>query len=332
LIFVLPLLWACQTRVRVLSYNVENLFDDRASGREYPEFRGSRWNQELYPMKLAAVGRAIRRSCRGGPDVVVLQEVESETALLDLRDRALGQLGYRYAVFAAGSADGFPQSGESALVTSVAALSRLPVRRSRLYEPGSHEGRAQRPILELELELQGRTLILFNSHWKSKIGGVEETEAGRRLSAQTLARRLRVVLTADPLAEVIVAGDLNLNLEELTGRPLAAAADRRRAGLSAEGVVLYDPWYELSYPERGSATYRGRWQTPDHFLLAPGLLDEQGLSYRPGSFRVVRLPFLVHADSGHPRRFDFDGSGAARGAPVGASDHLPLLLEIVFSR
>ena len=117
---------ACDTPLRVLSYNVENLFDDTSSGREYLEFRGPRWNDELYPRKLAALSRAIRRSCRGGPDVVLLQEVESEQALLDLRDRGLARLGYRQAVLAlhaAGaeqgnlgdSADGGPALHASAL-------------------------------------------------------------------------------------------------------------------------------------------------------------------------------------------------------------------------
>jgi len=304
--------------VRILSYNVENLFDDRSSGREYPEFQGERWNRELYPRKLAVLGRAIRRSCRGGPEVVALQEVESEAALLDLRDRALAQMGYRYAVFAAGA----PQGAGQEAITSVAVLSRLPVLASRVHQTGSFQGMAQRPILELALDIAGLRLTVFNGHWKSKIGGVEATEEGRRRSAEVLARRLRVILEAEPLAEVVVAGDLNRNLEELAGPPLAVAAERRRAGLSESGVLLYSPWYELPPPARGSAVHQRRWQTPDHFLLAPGLLDEQGLSYRPGGFRVVRLSFLVHPDSRFPRRFDAQGVR-------GASDHLPLLLQIV---
>jgi endonuclease/exonuclease/phosphatase family metal-dependent hydrolase len=299
---------------------VENLFDDTSSGQEYPEFRGPRWNDELYPRKLAALSRAIRRSCRGGPDVVLLQEVESEQALLDLRDRGLARLGYRQAVFAPDSTPAAGAGAGAEPITRVAVLSRLPVRRTRLYQTGTFQGAVQRPILEVELEVHGRTLILFNSHWKSKVGGAPATQAGRRLSAEVLARRLRAILGDDPAAEVVVAGDLNLNLEELGSPPLLATAERRRAGLSKAGVRLYDPWYELPYLERGSAVYQGSWQTPDHFLLAPGLLDERGLTYRAGGFRVVRLPFLVHAGSGFPRRFEADS---------GTSDHLPLLLEIV---
>jgi endonuclease/exonuclease/phosphatase family metal-dependent hydrolase len=267
--------------------------------------------------------------------VVVLQEVESEAALLALRDRSLRGLGYRHAVFARGpAASPSREEPRVGVVTSVGVLSRLRVVRSRLYDPGRFQGSTLRPILEVELELGGRTLTVFNSHWKSKIGGVEATEAGRRLTAATLVRRLRVMLAADPRAEVVVAGDLNLNLEELAapGQPLLPAAAAAETGLTDSGVRLYDPWYELAPAKRGSAVYAGRWQTPDHFLLAPGLLDEEGFQYRPGDFRVVRLPFLVHLESGFPRRFDPAGSPAAERADPGCSDHLPLLLEIVLAR
>jgi len=67
--------------------------------------------------------------------------------------------------------------------------------------------------------------------------------------------------------------------------------------------------------------YQQEWQTPDHILLSPGLLDAQGFSYRWGSFRPVRLPFLLQPD-GSPRRWN--GVKAGRGY----SDHLPLLIML----
>ena len=136
----------------VLSYNVENLFDDRDGGLEYAEYRGARWGGERYAAKLAAVARAVRSSCPGGPDLVALQEVENQRVLSDLGDR-LGALGYRYRVFV-------PQPGAA---TGVAFLSRLPVLRTHVLSVGSAQrasaGEAPlRHIVEIEVECRGHRL------------------------------------------------------------------------------------------------------------------------------------------------------------------------------
>ncbi len=285
--------------MQVLSYNVENLFDDRDCGLEYPQYRGARWGPERYAAKLAAVARAIRSSCPGGPDLVALQEVENEHALEDLRDRHLAGLGYRHLVFA-------PQAGA---VTGVAFLSRLPVRRTRVLSVGPAEvgppGREPlRHILEIEVEYRGHLLRVLNNHWKSKTEGEQETEPGRRAAAEALARRVGRILAEEPAADLLALGDFNQNLEQL--EPWS------------RDLGLRDPWVEVPRERRGSAVFRGTWQTPDHVLLAPGLLDRRGFLWPRGGFRVVRRDFLLEQRTGFPRRF----------AAGGVSDHLPLLLRL----
>jgi endonuclease/exonuclease/phosphatase family metal-dependent hydrolase len=285
--------------VLLLCYNVENLFDERPDGGEYPEYRSSRWGPAVVEAKLAALARAIRAASPRGADILLLQEVENLRILEALRDRHLAALGYRYALLV-------PQEG---VATRVGLLSRLPVVRSHAHDPGRFEGLPLRAILEVELELEGRRLIVFNNHWKSKSGGVAETAGGRRLAAAALRRRMAEILAEDPAADVVVAGDFNENVGELA---------------ALLPLDLYEPWYELPAEERGSSVYQGRWQTPDHILLAPGLFDDRGFSYVRGSFRVLRRRFLLHGGSGFPRRFT--PSGGRRGR--GASDHLPVLVQL----
>jgi endonuclease/exonuclease/phosphatase family metal-dependent hydrolase len=284
--------------VDVLSYNVENLFDDRDAGLEYAEYRGARWGPERYAAKLAAVARAIRASCPGGPDLVALQEVENGRALSDLGDR-LEALGYRYRVFV-------PQPGAA---TGVAFLSRLPVLRCRALAVGpARRGSAGeaplRHIVEIEVEYRGRCLRVLNNHWKAKTEGEEKTGPGRRAAAEALARRVGRLLAEQPAVDLLALGDFNQNLEELQPWTL--------------GLGLYDPWVELPEAQRGSAVFRGAWQTPDHVLLAPGLLDRQGFRVSRRGFRVVRRGFLLERGTGFPRRF----------AAGGVSDHLPLRLSL----
>ena len=282
----------------VLSYNVENLFDDRDGGLEYAEYRGARWGGERYAAKLAAVARAVRSSCPGGPDLVALQEVENERALEDLGDRLAG-LGYRYRVFV-------PQPGAA---TGVAFLSRLPVLRTHVLSVGSAQrasaGEAPlRHIVEIEVECRGHRLQVLNNHWKARTEGEQKTEPGRRAAAEALARRVGRVLAEDPAADLLALGDFNQNLEELESW--------------SQGVGLYDPWVGVPKRQRGSAVFRGAWQTPDHVLLAPGLLDRQGFTLSRQGLRVVRPGYLLEQGTGFPRRF----------AAGGTSDHLPLLLRL----
>ncbi len=282
----------------VLSYNVENLFDDRDCGLEYPEYRGARWGAERYAAKLGAVARAIRSSCPGGPDLVALQEVENEHALSDLGDRLEG-LGYRYRVFV-------PQPGAA---TGVAFLSRLPVLRTRVLSVGPAEegpvGQAPlRHIVEIEVEHRGHRLLVLNNHWKARTEGEQKTGPGRRAAAEALARRVSGILAQEPAVDLLALGDFNQNLEEL--EPWS------------RNLGLRDPWVELPEEQRGSAVFRGAWQTPDHVLLAPGLLDRWGFIWPRGGFKVVRRDFLLEQRTGFPRRF----------AAGGVSDHLPLRLSL----
>lgn len=340
LVVIFLSLLSCRGQIVIASFNVENLFDDLWVGREYPEYGPEEWSREQYYRKLSAIGRAVQAISPRGPDILCLQEVESERAARDLRDRQLRGYGYRYLAFV-------PQ--EQA-ITNVACLSRLPVLRTRVHTVGSFAGRPLRHILEIQLEVEGSTLYLFNNHWKSKTGGVEQTAEARRRAAEVLTERVRRILQSAPEADLIALGDLNENLEEhdqADGRyrtatlpdslletqndpavmdALFVTETPERAGLRDGRVVLYEPWYELPPEQRGSAVYRGRWQTPDRILLSSGLFDRRGFVYSPGSFRVLRAEFLVDPQSGFPRRWRHPGSGA--GADSGTSDHLPILLTI----
>ena len=66
-----------------MSYNVENLFDDVDDGTEYPEYdpgRGS-WSSEAFPLRVDTIAEVVRKSVPGGPDILLLQEVENGNAL-----------------------------------------------------------------------------------------------------------------------------------------------------------------------------------------------------------------------------------------------------------
>ena len=63
-------------------------------------------------------------------------------------------------------------------------------------------------ILETEIEIDGARVYVFNNHWKSG-AGTTSMERIRVQNAEVLRDRLDVIFAEDPLADVIIGGDLN---------------------------------------------------------------------------------------------------------------------------
>jgi len=325
--------------VTILTYNVENLFDDVDNGSEYREYdpSGGSWNTESFHRKLQRVAEVLRAASPGGADIVALQEVENEKALTSLNSLYLKGMGYQAIL---GSSE------ESAVC--VALLCRLPVIRVQLHRIVAAE--PLRTVLEVEVDAGGEPLVLLVNHWKSKEGEGEATEPLRRASAAAVARRITALRDEEPRAGVIVLGDLNEQRDEfarnegryrtalmpneaLAGGEVALQstcdgslymiasldgdfAQRTSAAWVNERVALYDPWVEA--PGQGSIWYGGGWETIDHILIGPTLLGGTGLHY--DTFTVVKRPFMLGA-TGCPLRFS-PQTGA------GYSDHLPLLVTL----
>jgi len=335
LLFPLPS-FSFAASLTVMSYNVENFFDDVHNGTEYREFDPSKgkWNTEFFTLRMDTIAEVVRKSVAGGPDILLLQEVENENALRALVDHGLAGMGYAWTAFV-------PKKGLSA---NLAIVSRVPIQTVHSWAVAPWKASTPiRDIVEAEILAEGHILHVLDNHWKAKTEGSKVTEQSRRGSAAVLGARIRELLAQDPLADIIAAGDFNENLDEYaqSGRkyqtallpedenpralePLQSiflAGNLRGLGISGDRCVLYDPWFEVDSQRRGSYYYQKDWLTFDHMLLSPGLFDVRGFAYRWGSFGPVRLAFLLTAN-GVPRKWT--GLAGERGY----SDHLPLLLTL----
>jgi endonuclease/exonuclease/phosphatase family metal-dependent hydrolase len=317
--------------LRIVAYNVHNLFDAHDDGLEYPEYsvaRG-RWDEGRYRARLASVAKAVGAALSEGdwPEVLCLEEVENGKVLEDLATGPLKAAGYRSIAIA--PVEGSPIN--SGLLSKYVLLS---VKAHALSGGGS--ARPGRSLLEVKLDAGGRALTVFVVHWKSKVEGAEETEGGRREAAALLSGRVGRILAADPGAELVVCGDFNESPDEyirvgrryptalMPATEIATATVAKRAlvafesrgsGGSGGEPVFYSPWAESS---GYSYSYKGKRERLDGFLLASGLLDGEGLSYR--DFSVVDAPFLLDGE-GQPVAW-------SSSTATGYSDHLPILLVL----
>lgn len=289
----------------IVSYNTQTFFDAIDDGREFKEFHGakSRWSKSKYKTRLERLyevillaGKSLSQKEQHVPDIVILQEIESQTVLEDFCKQLPRKHSYPYAVC--------PPAGPSDAFT-LAILSRFPIISTRLLQVYT-EGVAVRPIIEARLNIGTHSepieLVLFAVHWKSKAGG-GDTASIRKKQEDMLYRQIQRLQTKEPDTPFLICGDFNQTRKEFTVlQTLNNAWDK----CGTEPHTAEDP--------KGTYRYKNEWEDIDHIFYSENLVGGRVLQL--GSFDVIADKPLV-TSSGNPRKYQvFKGSGY--------SDHLPL--------
>jgi endonuclease/exonuclease/phosphatase family metal-dependent hydrolase len=316
-------LWLAAATFKVASYNVENLFDLHKAGTEYTEFipfTGYGWNEKAFRTKVANISKVL---CDLKPDIVGLQEVESDRALAALQ-KGVAACGWPMPHRAI--ADTKPTPVKTAL------LSRFPIVQKIEIDP---DGTLKtRNILEVTVKAEGRPLKLFVNHWKSRSG----PESRRLVSAKALMRRLEKLPEGTDYA---LLGDFNSNWDEWRTLPKERRLDDT-GGITGINHILrtvrngrpvdkrrirwpehYDLWLELPPQRRWSHNFYGDKKALDHILLPASMFDGRGIDYVDKSFRVFK-PHYLFTRKGAIYRWQRAKHGHGKHLDAGYSDHLPI--------
>ncbi len=344
------------TEFTVVSYNVENLFDqtDEARNSSYGDYRiapnaqgmSSNYGEPAEfngvmmtytQIKIEGIRRALQAIDPAGPEVVGLTEIESRAGLDQLLDR-MRDLGYVAGEFTDWTTTATPNA------VGLGLISKYPVKAKQIIAvgaPSTNDAEPARPVLKVTLDVSGHDLIVYVNHWKSKGG----PESMRVVSAQAIDNDLKTVLAQNPRADYIIVGDLNSNYNETitiedehndtngqTGinHVLNAQGDElKTARLSVPGIK-YNLHYELDRAARRSAWHFGHgWSTLDNMIIGAGLYDTIGVTYVDNSFEIPashmeRYKFLFKADGTTNRWKQTREGNFTRHEAGGISDHLPL--------
>lgn len=322
---------ACAQRsLRIVEYNVENLFDVRhdtlKNDYDFLPEGSYRWTPGRYWKKLNDVAKTLVAvgGEQSAPVLVGLCEVENDSVLFDLTHRSvLRNVGYNYVMTNSPDLRGV----DVALLYQPFQFRLLQYRFARV--PSVENGFSPtRDILYVCGQLYtGDTVHVVVCHLPSKAGGAAEATKHRRLAVQTLRNVVDSVLNIQHDAKLLVMGDFNAAVGEKVFRKLmpplheTLPTNRRSRHLA-----------------RGTYLFQKHWSYLDHMLVSDGWLrwqEEQkepadGQSVQKGSASCqaseARLPFLLN-EKGAPNRM-------YRG-PIyngGVSDHLPLYIDIKLSR
>lgn len=299
-------------------YNVENLFDCRHDSLkddcEFLPEAEKRWTPYRYWRKLNGLSKVVAAVAEERlPDMVGLCEVENDSVLFDLTRRSsLRALGYRYLMTCSPDVRGI----DVALLYQPGSFRLLASR--EVAVPSEREGfRPTRNILYAKGRvLSGDTLHVLVCHLPSRLGKTLESRRHRRLAASTLRRQVDSIAAVSVRPRIIVMGDFNAGEKDVLFREYF-------------DTVLYEPSLSPHSAERakGSYRYHGVWETLDHILVSPALLDA-GARFRTadGKHSFVAFPFMCEPDKtyGGLRPFRTYQGPIYRG---GYSDHFPVLLD-----
>lgn len=311
-------LYGSPDTLRIVSYNVENLFDNRhdtlKNDLDYTPEGTRHWTYRRYQVKVERIAQVL--TAIGGwqstdmegtdtshvPVLVGLCEVENARCLRSLCWH-LRRYHYKYVHYESPDERGIDvallyDSTRFHLLHSEPIPVPLPSAPTRdiLYVQGT--------ILPNPQSTHADTLHLFICHLPSQLGGTSETEWKRAAAKSVLQSRIDSLLTTSPSANVIVMGDMNsAPANDLTGM-----------------TNLMLPHMQNIFKAEGTHKYNGIWTYLDQFYVSQSLTDRVSAS-------VFAPAWLLEEDTKYlgfkPRR-TFNGYHYRDAY----SDHLPIVLTL----
>ncbi len=310
---------------KVVSYNVQTLFDLTKDGTEFNEYIPNTtygWTQKMLDIKAGNIAEVINDL---KADVVMLQEVESKKSLLLLRNKLKNlQVNYPY----------FAIADSKATTMKCAVLSKFPIVEKKEI-PVDNE--FARDILKITLDIDGNFFILFNNHWKSK----RSPESHRIAYAKTLKREIDKLKYKD---DFILVGDFNSNYNEydtfknnnklndtagITGINHILQTIKNFQMVNEQIMTtqvaneyLYNLWLEIYKNRRWSHNLFGKKNSLDNIIISNALYDDKGISYIDNSFDKFDPDYLFKENKVY--RWQRARKGHGKHLGKGYSDHLPI--------
>lgn len=318
---------------RVMSYNVENLFDLRhdtlKNDYEFQPDAPRHWNYTRYKKKLDDIARII--IAVGGwtpPALVALCEVENDSVMRDFtRYSALREAGYRYIMTQSADLRGI----DVALLYQRSLFKPLSHQSLHTGKPRTESG-PTRDILHVSgLLLNKDTLDVFVAHFPSRRGGAKESEPYRLHAARRVKTAIDSLLQLRRHPQIILMGDFNDYPNNKSVKQVLKAAAPPLAPDSLHAHALYHllAGKASSRKHFGSYKHQGEWGLLDHIIVSGSLLlKDASLHTDETKADVFAPPFLLEEDKRYGGEQPFRTYRGMK-YQAGYSDHLPVWAEFI---
>ena len=304
-------------------YNVENLFDTiddpSISDERYLPDSKIPWNTERYLHKLDNLTRVMSSiDSSGFPTLFGLCEVENIEVLLDLINHSdLNAANYH--ILHKNSPD--ERGIDVALLYQTEYYTPLTTEYIQLTFPLNPENKTRDILYSKGLVAKRDTLHIFINHWTSRWGGQKKTEAARRFTGTLLKKITDSILGAQPHANIIIAGDLNDNPDNLS---IAEDLGAIQPTDSPKQNKLYNLSSKQYLEGKGTLYYKS-WDMFDQVIVSGNMLMKKGIKVDSFDQTIIKYDWMLYQPKEGSKRPSRTAAGAYYG---GFSDHLPVFIQM----
>ena len=309
--------------VRIMFYNVENMFDilddPLKDDDEFLPHGLRRWNGSRYNKKLNSIYKTIIAAGEWSPPAIVgFSEIENRKVLEDLV-YSTGLSNFNYGIIHGESPD--PRGID---VCMIFRKDIVRIIEYKLWIPHSLNKNDfhSRNVLYIKCAILLDTIHLMINHWPSKRGGVLPGEPLRKEIAMMVRNAADSLSGLFPdVSKIIILGDFNCDPDDSVIQMLVNQGE-------SGGAHLINMAKDNRSTAHGTYRYMGAWEILDQIIISEGLLNcAAGVYAYPSGFRIFNPDFLLKKDLKYPGLTPYSTYRGYR-YQGGFSDHLPVLLDL----
>jgi endonuclease/exonuclease/phosphatase family metal-dependent hydrolase len=250
------------------------------------------WNEAKFTKKILNVAKVVKAfdATGKGPDIAVFEEVENINVLNKLMTKGLDKLGYRQAILI---------EGDDSRGIDVGLITKYPVVSSKHHSVFVNGQKLDtRGILEVVLNVNGQTVVVFVNHWPSQNNPVGDRIASAQLLEKVAADKAGADL-------ILAAGDFN-TIKSDNPYPF----NTLKSFIDTEAQART----ERSDIFAGTHNFKGEWTSLDKIFVHKTSAIQPNYS----TYTIFNHSFLLK--NGTPIRTNFETG-------EGFSDHLPVGIQ-----
>ena len=309
-------------RLRILTWNVENLFDtlhdEGCHDEEFLPMSERKWASPRYWRKQGAIARTLVAAAELQPiDLIGLCEIENDSVIHHLcRRTRLARLGYEYLVTHSRDKRGV----DVALLYQPVTMSLITHQSLRVPFDSLRE-RPTRDILHATFRApRGDTIDVFLAHFPSRLGGAAHSSPYRERTATLIAHTADSLLRLRLRPHLIAMGDFNDEPSDpsiarvlspyfyaLTTHATPYPATKTQKGNLSETISQKTPENDSTTAQRHtldsfdnsavSGTYfvRHQWSRIDQILVSHNFISQDCSPSSPlhASQHAKKIPFFT---------------------------------------
>ena len=312
----------------VVNWNLQTFFDANKDGIEYTEFqKSSDWNLEKYNQRVNRLCQVITAL---DADIFIFEELENEGIIYDISNALAGsgqnwnqKKFWNYSIFAK----------EEQTAIGIGILSRYPLSKAKTHSMDIRLHKESQPsvryLVETFAHIQDKKIAILANHWKSKVGGTEQTEIWRDWQESILAKRVSQLLSSEDSETcadgIIICGDFNRDAQDFVcnfkDSPSYIEQEQNTVLRYADfGFTDYTSacsmWfsdYGALLHQTGSYVYDDQWERIDNILTAGQIRITEASPCTSSPWALAK---------GYPSSYKlYSGEGY--------SDHLPVMAKIL---